>query len=500
MRSVTATATSRSTSRKNSIASIPGTTMTIFAARTVALSFALALGCLPGMALGQTLEDNYARLCSDADQADEATCAALRKALLDKLQAAEAATPHRAAATGVQTSAQATPAEADPALVAEWRLRWGPFADMVGKRWITSVAGQSLDIAKAIAGAGTSAVYEWEVPGEVMAVYQYTGSERTLSSRIRWDQTTGGLIEESTAMPGYDTHYIVELDGSLSYTISNMPDAAGTYRRLSGNSVELRLERELPTGKVVLSYVYRELTREALAERQMDVQNLVEAEAQARQDAARRQQQAEQDRANRWSAVMGAVNGALDAGLEVARAQEAQSRYELDSTLADINAQARAQQAAQTQASAMRSGTGYTAAPAASPVSAPQASTTYTPVQGPGTGSWASAGQGSSGGADSPAASGSASTRDDASMCVSPPITSTHKCADLSGYKAMVSNTCAVPVDVRVCFMTDGGWNCQSNYGLAPEATWEPGWCHANTGEVFHAVRYSDSKEPLASP
>ena len=197
---------------------------------------------------------------------------------------------------------------------------------------------------------------------------------------------------------------------------------------------------------------------------------------------------------------MGAVNGALDAGLEVARAQEAQSRYELDSTLADINAQARAQQAAQTQASAMRSGTGYTAAPAASPVSAPQASTTYTPVQGPGTGSWASAGQGSSGGADSPAASGSASTRDDASMCVSPPITSTHKCADLSGYKAMVSNTCAVPVDVRVCFMTDGGWNCQSNYGLAPEATWEPGWCHANTGEVFHAVRYSDSKEPLASP
>lgn len=112
-----------------------------------------------------------------------------------------------------------------------------------------------------------------------------------------------------------------------------------------------------------------------------------------------------------------------------------------------------------------------------------------------GTGSWEHAG-----GNPSSASAGTASTRDDAGTCISPPVTSRHKCASLTGYKGLVSNSCTVPVDVRMCFMTATGWNCQSNYGLAPQETWEPGWCHANTGEVFHSVRYSDDREPLASP
>ena len=77
---------------------------------------------------------------------------------------------------------------------------------------------------------------------------------------------------------------------------------------------------------------------------------------------------------------------------------------------------------------------------------------------------------------------------------------STHQCASLSGYKALVSNNCAAPVDLRVCFMTDKGWNCQTNYGVAAGGDWEPGWCHANTGQVFMSSKYSDAQEALTSP
>lgn len=93
----------------------------------------------------------------------------------------------------------------------------------------------------------------------------------------------------------------------------------------------------------------------------------------------------------------------------------------------------------------------------------------------------------------------STSTRDRADNCVGQPVTATHKCASSSGLTGRVVNSCAVSVDVRMCFMTATGWSCQSNYGLAPERAWEPGDCKA-TGQVFRSVRYSDSKEPLDSP
>src|SRR5690606_13078503 len=153
----------------------------------------LVVSLASGSLRAQSLEESYAQLCSKPAQAKTEACQILAKSLVAKLQAAEVGPAIPAAAEHVQTTTRIASPELDPALVAQWRLRWGPFADMVGKRWITSVAGQSLDIAKAIAGSGNTAVWEWEVPGEVLAVYQYTGAERKLALRIRWDQTLGGL-------------------------------------------------------------------------------------------------------------------------------------------------------------------------------------------------------------------------------------------------------------------------------------------------------------------
>lgn len=94
---------------------------------------------------------------------------------------------------------------------------------------------------------------------------------------------------------------------------------------------------------------------------------------------------------------------------------------------------------------------------------------------------------------------GSASTRDRADTCVGQPVTKTHVCPSSSGLVGRIVNSCTTHVDVRMCFMTDAGWSCQSNFGLAPERAWEPGDCKA-TGQVFRSVRYSSSNAPLESP
>lgn len=94
---------------------------------------------------------------------------------------------------------------------------------------------------------------------------------------------------------------------------------------------------------------------------------------------------------------------------------------------------------------------------------------------------------------------GSASTQDRADTCVGQPVTKTHVCPSSSGLIGRIVNSCTAHVDVRMCFMIDAGWSCQSNYGLAPERAWEPGDCKA-TGQVFRSVRYSNSDTPLESP
>ena len=83
---------------------------------------------------------------------------------------------------------------------------------------------------------------------------------------------------------------------------------------------------------------------------------------------------------------------------------------------------------------------------------------------------------------------------------MSAPVVSAHKCDTKTGTKALLVNNCSSPVDVRVCFMTDKGWNCQANYGVNPGRSWEPGWCNAIDSQVFHSERYSDSKETLGNP
>jgi hypothetical protein len=93
---------------------------------------------------------------------------------------------------------------------------------------------------------------------------------------------------------------------------------------------------------------------------------------------------------------------------------------------------------------------------------------------------------------------GQASTDTDANRCVTTPETRTN--ASFQGNTAAsVMNGCGQKVDVRICLMTDKGWNCGVTYGLGSQQSWSHSSFNA-TGEVFSDARTSGSSRALASP
>ena len=65
---------------------------------------------------------------------------------------------------------------------------------------------------------------------------------------------------------------------------------------------------------------------------------------------------------------------------------------------------------------------------------------------------------------------------------------------------AYVTNRCAVPVDMRICLMTESkGWKCGTTSNISPQTSWSLSVSHA-TGKVFVAARPNGSNQPLNSP
>jgi hypothetical protein len=93
---------------------------------------------------------------------------------------------------------------------------------------------------------------------------------------------------------------------------------------------------------------------------------------------------------------------------------------------------------------------------------------------------------------------GKASTDTDATRCVSSPIvgaSATWKDA----IAATVTNGCPTAVDVRICLLREGGWNCGVQWGLKPQDKWS--WSSFKSdGQVFWDARVAGSDRPLASP
>lgn len=91
-----------------------------------------------------------------------------------------------------------------------------------------------------------------------------------------------------------------------------------------------------------------------------------------------------------------------------------------------------------------------------------------------------------------------ASTEQDATRCVSAPVVSADP-TFRGSTQAVVVNGCDAPVDVRVCLMRTGGWNCGTTWNLAPQGR----WAHTSfesDGQVFWDARVSTASRALARP
>ena len=65
--------------------------------------------------------------------------------------------------------------------------------------------------------------------------------------------------------------------------------------------------------------------------------------------------------------------------------------------------------------------------------------------------------------------------------------------------KAVVTNACAKPVDIRICLMSAKGWDCGMTTGLAPQGSWTWWTLHPGDG-VYWDARTSGSTRQLGHP
>lgn len=91
-----------------------------------------------------------------------------------------------------------------------------------------------------------------------------------------------------------------------------------------------------------------------------------------------------------------------------------------------------------------------------------------------------------------------ASTDTDARMCMTEPVVSPNE-AFKGSLKAVVVNGCEKPVDVRICLMSSGGWDCGMRTGLKPQEDWTWWTLHPQDG-IFWDARTSGSNRKLGSP
>lgn len=120
---------------------------------TILVLFAALL--VSGNLEAQSLEESYAKLCSDPAKAKSEACQILAKSLVSKLQGQQS--PQAEPITNTQPNA---------ATRALWRKRWGLFADYMGKETFNVFSGPGATIEVRRAVLVGRAKIEWVVPGK----------------------------------------------------------------------------------------------------------------------------------------------------------------------------------------------------------------------------------------------------------------------------------------------------------------------------------------------
>jgi hypothetical protein len=273
----------------------------------------LATAVLTGEVAAQSLEGSYAALCGNATAATSETCVALRKALSEK----RAGLP------------------AQPTAVS--RKQWGLWLDMVGKQWF----GGFSDLPLFVPNPENYEEDRWVVPGEKFESRYFTADgKNTVISTVHIDPAAGRLVHEYPS--GSVAYSAVQPDGSI---IQTTPMGDSTYRmvmrRLDDGSIETSSDKI--TGQAIehlATFVLFERTPAGIATWQGIIRQKEIAAQQQAERAAAEKREAAREKSARFDAVMGALQSGLEQANDVASAHEAESRAELDATLAQAAQQA----------------------------------------------------------------------------------------------------------------------------------------------------------------
>ena len=129
-----------------------------------------------------SLEQDYATLCANKPGPETETCAALKKALVAKLNSATSSATKPSGGQSVAAPMGALTQE-------EIRRRWGLYANIEGKKYYsTSPAGRTIS------------TYRWVVPGEEMATTTVEANKagepvgKEYRGTMRWDAMKGGIV------------------------------------------------------------------------------------------------------------------------------------------------------------------------------------------------------------------------------------------------------------------------------------------------------------------
>jgi hypothetical protein len=187
----------------------------------------------PGESQGnKTLEQDYANLCANRPSPESETCAALKRALLEKLSGGPSSAPAAAAST-IPAAPNLPPAD-------QLRNRWGFLIESVGKTYFTSTPGLASGVA----------VYSWKVPGEWLVITSQSATKTgeiqvdpdspATYSHLRFNQRTGKLETWMEGPQYLPTRLEVSVQTDSSIIVNN-PD--GKHRNRSWRNADGSLTR-----------------------------------------------------------------------------------------------------------------------------------------------------------------------------------------------------------------------------------------------------------------
>ena len=157
--------------------------------------------------VAQSLEQDYAKLCSDPAKARSETCQALATSLIAKLQGRQSG----ATADAPRPDAPRAEAGTDAA----WRKRWGVFADMMGKELVSTPGAGATEEVK-LAMQKLRSKMEWTVPGQKAVSTMNTGDGvwREVST-VEWDEKTQRLVLVLPPPSNLVSYFVAHPDGSV---------------------------------------------------------------------------------------------------------------------------------------------------------------------------------------------------------------------------------------------------------------------------------------------